>query len=64
MFTFLVHYQTQNGSLSLDLASWLLVNSAFRETVLRSGDVASFKVEGGIIISYPSSGYQGDLTLS
>ena len=64
MFTFLVHYQAQNGSLSLDLASWLLVNSAFRETVLGSGAVASFKVEGEIVISYPSSGYQGDLTLS
>lgn len=64
MFAFLVHYQAQNGSLSLELASWLLVSSAFRETVLGSGDVASFKVDGKVVISYPSSGYRGDLTRS
>lgn len=31
--------------MSLDSASWLLVNSAFRETVLGSGLVASYEVE-------------------
>ena len=48
------------GILQARTLEWVAIsfsNSAFRETVLGSGDVASFKVDGEIVISYPSGGY-------